>query len=95
LATLGALSGQWEVALVSAMVAATLCSFFLRRIQSAHFSLKANLYSFLGLPVFCWLLFRSGLHHRKGTVTWRGRIHKNAHVICIKESRTSAIERTS
>jgi len=46
---------------------------FLRRIQKAHFPWKANLMSFLGLPLFMSLLIRSYLHTVRGELTWKGR----------------------
>jgi glycosyltransferase involved in cell wall biosynthesis len=49
---------------------------FLNRIQRAHFSWKANLMSFLGLPLFVSLLVRSYLHTAvRGELTWKGRTY--------------------
>lgn len=47
---------------------------FLLRIQKAHFSWKANLMAFIGLPIYVSLLLRSHLHfNRRGELTWKGR----------------------
>ena len=47
---------------------------FLLRIQRAHFPWRANLMSFLGLPLFVSLLVRSYIHSNvRGELTWKGR----------------------
>ena len=49
---------------------------FAGRIRHAHFPAGANLMSFLGLPLFSWLLLRSWWRWRKGGgVTWKGRTY--------------------
>jgi glycosyltransferase involved in cell wall biosynthesis len=49
---------------------------FLFRIRQAHFPWKANLMSFLGLPIYVSLLLRSNLHfNRRGELTWKGRTY--------------------
>src|SRR5437899_1441548 len=60
-------------ALTAATLAVTLYFFFLRRIRRAHFSWEANALSLLGLPLFSYLLFRSRLSYKKGSVSWKGR----------------------
>jgi glycosyltransferase involved in cell wall biosynthesis len=47
---------------------------FVLRIRRAHFPWRANLMSFLGLPLFVSLLVRSYLHTTvRGELTWKGR----------------------
>jgi len=49
---------------------------FLLRIQQAHFTWKANLMAFIGLPIYVSLLLRSHLHfNRRGELTWKGRTY--------------------
>ncbi len=61
----------------SAIVAAALClilyAVFLARIRRAHFSWEANMLALFGLPLFSYLLVRSKLFHKRGTVVWKGR----------------------
>jgi len=58
--------------------AAALYAVFLRRIRQAHFSSSSNLLALFGLPVFSYLLWRSRLCHRQGTVTWKGRVYRSS-----------------
>jgi glycosyltransferase involved in cell wall biosynthesis len=52
---------------------------FLNRIQHAHFPGKANLMSFLGLPIFVLLLVRSFIHSNlRGELTWKGRKYRHS-----------------
>ena len=41
--------------------------------RTAHFSWPSNLLAVLGLPMFSYLLLRSQLSHKRGTVQWKGR----------------------
>jgi len=45
------------------------------RIRRAHFSWQANILVLFGLPLFSYLLLRSSIHHRVGTVGWKGRTY--------------------
>ena len=45
------------------------------RISSAHFSWDATLLAPFGLPLFSYLLLRSKLSHRAGSVSWKGRTY--------------------
>jgi glycosyltransferase involved in cell wall biosynthesis len=46
------------------------------RVRQAHFPFLASLMSFLGVPMFAWLLLRSWWHTRvRGAVTWKGRTY--------------------
>jgi glycosyltransferase involved in cell wall biosynthesis len=52
---------------------------FIRRIHRAHFPWKANLMSFLGLPLFAALLVRSHIHSNvRGELTWKGRKYRHS-----------------
>ncbi len=68
-----AFSGAWLPATGVGAIALVFYSRFLIRICRAHFSWKANALSIFGLPLFSYLLLRSGLRHRRGTVSWKGR----------------------
>lgn len=58
--------------------AAALYAVFLGRIRKAHFSWSSNLLALFGLPVFSYLLWRSRLCHKQGTVTWKGRVYRGS-----------------
>jgi glycosyltransferase involved in cell wall biosynthesis len=74
LSTMSVFAGEWRFA--------ALMLFFplitIRRIATAHFSWKSNLLSILGLPIFCYLLLRSKRFHRRGTISWKGRIYSGS-----------------
>jgi cellulose synthase/poly-beta-1,6-N-acetylglucosamine synthase-like glycosyltransferase len=67
------LRGKWSPGVVMAIATIMLCAFFLKRIRRAHFSWDANLLALIGLPLFSYLLLRSMVAYRKGTVSWKGR----------------------
>jgi len=69
----GLSEGRTRVAIGSGIVALLLLTSFFARIRKAHFSWDADALSFLGLPLFSYLLLRSRLFHKKGRVTWKGR----------------------
>jgi len=69
------LRGHVKPALAAAILGATVYALFLKRIRRAHFSWSVNVFSLLGLPVFSYLLFRSWLAHKKGSVSWKGRTY--------------------
>jgi hypothetical protein len=60
---------------VSAILAVTIYGFVLHRIRKAHFSWKANALSLAGLPLFAYLMLRSRLSHKQGSVRWKGRTY--------------------
>jgi glycosyltransferase involved in cell wall biosynthesis len=64
---------DYRTALTMLISATALYCGFLIRIWRAHFPWKANLMSFLGLPLFVSLLIRSYLHTARGELTWKGR----------------------
>jgi glycosyltransferase involved in cell wall biosynthesis len=48
------------------------------RVRKAHFDPLSTIISPLGLPVFAYLLRRSRLCHRQGSVSWKGRTYSGA-----------------
>lgn len=67
------LRGHIKPAVAAAIPAAVVYGFFLSRIRKAHFSWQANALSVSGLPLFSYLLFRSALSYKNGSVRWKGR----------------------
>jgi len=67
--------GRAQVAAVIALLAVVLFSFFIQRIRKAHFPWDVNLLALFGLPLFSYLLLRSRLSHKRGTVGWKGRTY--------------------
>ena len=65
--------GRTAVVLVAAAVATVVYGFFFNRIRKAHFSRIANTLALLGLPLFSYLLLRSVIFYKRGTVGWKGR----------------------
>ncbi|HEY1463163.1 MAG TPA: glycosyltransferase family 2 protein [Terriglobales bacterium] len=74
-AILFAVKGFMPLAVLSFILAVILYGMFLHRIRKAHFSRSASLCAFAGLPLFAYLLLRSSLLHRRGTVEWKGRAY--------------------
>ena len=71
--------GEHAWAILALVGAGLFYTIFLRRILRAHFSVIANLLSFLGLPLFAGLLVRSWRHSRAGSaVTWKGRTYTHS-----------------
>jgi glycosyltransferase involved in cell wall biosynthesis len=93
------LRGHIRPAVASAVLAATIYGFLLNRIRKAHFSLGSTALSPAGLPLFAYLLLRSKLSHKQGSVRWKGRTygdrtsHLEAGAAVIKRQRPA--ERTS
>jgi glycosyltransferase involved in cell wall biosynthesis len=69
------LRGQVRPGAAAAILAVTIYAFLLKRIRKAHFSLEATALSLAGLPLFAYLLLRSQLSYRQGSVTWKGRTY--------------------
>jgi glycosyltransferase involved in cell wall biosynthesis len=85
--------GRIPTALAVAVLAMVLLSFLLRRIRKAHFSWDANILSLIGLPFFSYLLLRSRISYKKGTVHWKGRTYASSHRSLESQSRSrSAVE---
>jgi molybdopterin-guanine dinucleotide biosynthesis protein A len=70
------LNGATQSGIAAGIVTVSLYGLFLRRIFRAHFSWDSNLLAIFGLPLFAYLLMRSTLSHKKGTVTWKGRVYR-------------------
>jgi glycosyltransferase involved in cell wall biosynthesis len=64
--------------ILACSVTAGLYGLFLRRIHRAHFSWDSNLLAIFGLPLFAYLLARSRLAHKNGTVVWKGRVYRGS-----------------
>jgi glycosyltransferase involved in cell wall biosynthesis len=77
-AVTAALRGHFRPAAATAILAATVYGFLLNRIGKAHFSWRANALSLAGLPLFAYLLLRSRLSHKQGSVRWKGRTYGNS-----------------
>jgi len=67
--------GHIKPALAPVILGASVYALFLKRIRKAHFSWEANALSPLGLPLFSYLLLRSQLSHKQGSVRWKGRTY--------------------
>jgi glycosyltransferase involved in cell wall biosynthesis len=67
------LHGKLYPAALSGIVTVVLTGLFLKRIRKAHFSWDANGLALIGLPLFSYLLLRSTIARRRGTVSWKGR----------------------
>ena len=92
-ALVAAVRGHFKPALAAAILAATVCGFLLKRIRRAHFSWEANALSLAGLPLFAYLLLRSRISHKRGSVRWKGRTygdrpnHPEADAVIIERQR--------
>lgn len=78
LAIAAGLAGGSYIAFAAGFSALVLEGLLLKRIRTAHFSWDATLLSVFGLPLFSYLLLRSKLFHKKGSVTWKGRTYGSA-----------------
>jgi glycosyltransferase involved in cell wall biosynthesis len=91
------LRGHIRPAVAALIPALAVYGFFLRRIRRAHFSWEANVWSPLGLPLFSYLLLRSRLSYKKGSVAWKGRTyggstdHAGADVLVRPVERSSTV----
>jgi glycosyltransferase involved in cell wall biosynthesis len=74
-AVAGLLRGHGKPALVAGILTLIVYVLFLRRIRRAHFSWDANAFTLLGIPVFSYLLLRSRLSYKRGSVSWKGRTY--------------------
>ncbi|HKS72643.1 MAG TPA: glycosyltransferase [Terriglobales bacterium] len=66
-------SHRWQGAAFGAAIATVPYVLFLTRIRRAHFSWEADLLALFGLPLFSYLLLRSVISYRRGSVSWKGR----------------------
>jgi glycosyltransferase involved in cell wall biosynthesis len=74
-----ALARHPRTAITTAAIFALAYRAHLRRIRKAHFSWDANLFSIFGLPIFSYLLLRSQLSYKRGSVQWKGRSYGTGH----------------
>jgi len=72
-------SGIFVGALQPALLALIVLFFFWFRIRAAHFSVSSNMLAILGLPIFAYLLFRSGKVQKRGAIEWKGRTYPASH----------------
>lgn len=72
------LRGHLQPAVAAVILAVTIYGFLLNRVRQAHFSWQANALSLAGLPLFAYLLLRSRLSHKQGSVRWKGRTYGSA-----------------
>jgi cellulose synthase/poly-beta-1,6-N-acetylglucosamine synthase-like glycosyltransferase len=74
-AVTAAVRGHMKPAVAAAILAVTIYGFLLNRVRCAHFSWQATSLSPVGLPLFAYLLLRSRLCHKQGSVRWKGRTY--------------------
>jgi GT2 family glycosyltransferase len=67
------LKGRTQASVAVGVLAVILAAVFLKRIRKAHFPGDADVLALIGLPIFSYLLLRSGHAHQKGSVLWKGR----------------------
>jgi len=67
--------GSYRPGLGAAILAGVVITAFIRRVGMAHFPRKSNALALFGLPIFSYLLLRSWLAHKNGTVRWKGRTY--------------------
>ena len=85
--------GHYKPAAVAAILASAVYGFLLNRVRKAHFSWQANALSPAGLLLFAYLLLRSRLSHKQGSVRWKGRTygsstsHPGTDAVIIKRTR--------
>ena len=75
---LAAAAGNFGSAALAGSLAIALLGLFAARIRKAHFSWDADLLALAGLPVFSYLLLRSRISHRRGGVSWKGRMYPSS-----------------
>jgi glycosyltransferase involved in cell wall biosynthesis len=67
--------GKAALATTAFVAAGFFYSVLLARIHKAHFSWSSNLLALIGLPMFAYLLVRSSISHKRGSVIWKGRVY--------------------
>jgi glycosyltransferase involved in cell wall biosynthesis len=67
--------GISALAMAGLALSGSVCYFFVQRVRNAHFSWQSNLLALFGLPFFAYLLLRSRIFHKRGTVSWKGRTY--------------------
>lgn len=87
------LRGHMRPAVAAVILAGSMYGFFLHRIRRAHFAWDADALALAGLPLFVYLLLRSRLSYKQGSVTWKGRTYGSgtnqaeANAVIIKRQR--------
>jgi glycosyltransferase involved in cell wall biosynthesis len=76
-ATILVFGGDWKHAIFYLIVP----FLTVMRIATAHFSWTSNLLGVLGLPVFAYLLVRSKFFHKRGKISWKGRMYSGGNRI--------------
>jgi hypothetical protein len=71
------LGGHWRPATVAGILGVVVYAFLRVRIRRAHFAWGANTLALFGLPLFSYLLLRSGKAHATGSVSWKGRTYSD------------------
>jgi len=66
---------DWTGMGINGTVLALLLFLFFRRIRWAHFDWLSNLLALFGLPLFSLLLVNSYISHKRGKVSWKGRVY--------------------
>ena len=92
LAVVNARQGRLWPAMIPVVSAIALYAAFIARIRRAHFDWYENLLSFLGLPLFSWLLLRSWLAHRRGSVSWKGRSYPTREAVAYADAGSSVTQ---
>jgi len=82
--------GRIRLAIAAGILCVILYGLFLKRIRKAHFPWDANILALIGLPLFSYLLLRSKIFHKKGTVTWKGRDYGSGELVTIPRTRAKA-----
>ena len=67
--------GSYRPGIFAAILAGVVITAFLRRIRRAHFFWTSDALALFGLPIFSYLLLRSWLAHKNGTVRWKDRTY--------------------
>jgi glycosyltransferase involved in cell wall biosynthesis len=70
-----ALAGDWRHAVFYLIVPFLTVT----RIATAHFDWESTLLGIVGLPLFSYLLLRSKLFYKRGSVSWKGRTYTGSH----------------
>jgi glycosyltransferase involved in cell wall biosynthesis len=70
-------------AIVGGILTLILFSVFFQRIRKAHFTWDADVLAIFGLPLFSYLLWRSHVSYKRGSIAWKGREYES---ICAKNS---------
>jgi glycosyltransferase involved in cell wall biosynthesis len=73
--------GQLRLGIIAIAIFAVFYGVFLKRILKAHFLPVSSVLAVVGLPIFSYLLARSALCYKRGSVSWKGRNYPAASAI--------------